>query len=70
MICPHKMGWGHLDIRCMLEEGHEGTLHVGMLEQTKVDWVEGDRRDYIGERTECGEVGCILPGGHRGSHAF
>jgi hypothetical protein len=56
------------DIRCQrTDEDHE--THHGMALQTKVEWLEGDRRDYTRMPDEvmkfCDKItGCLLPENH------
>jgi len=68
-MCEHKMSWGNIQIECSLPEGHEGN-HSGRYLQTDIYWMEGDRRDYVGELRHCVDERCILPGGHWGNHAY
>lgn len=47
----------------------DGMLMNGREMPTSVTWYEDDRRTFRGELTLCDESTCILPAGHRGSHA-
>jgi hypothetical protein len=67
-MCDHKLAWGHIRIECDNKNEH-GSEHSGMLLQTRVSWLEGDRRDYVGEFIPCLDPKCILPQ-HTGSHAY
>jgi hypothetical protein len=38
--------------------------------ESKLAWYESDRRTFRGDWMECPQTACILPAGHRGSHAL
>lgn len=69
-ICEHKMAWSHIRIECTKPAHPDDPEHSGVMLATQVIWLDGDRRDYTGEFVACTTLGCILPGGHHGSHAF
>lgn len=62
------------EITCEADEPHN--THTGTIRdyaypgsETKVNWMEDDRRTFHGEWPgDCSHVMCILPKHHRGDH--
>ena len=74
MTCPAKLkAFPGVEgvLSCRLDAGHEGAQHdaTGLFEWQTISWFEGDRRQFTGEFHPCDQSTCILPAGHRGSHA-
>jgi hypothetical protein len=63
MSCDHGMRWGDRVFACELDRDHGDDPHTGTHPEfgdTKVSWLTGDRRDFIGaDPGGCGQ----LPGG-------
>lgn len=51
---------------------HEGTARDMAYpgSDTKITWLDTDRRNFTGDWLECPSEGCILPAGHRGNHVL
>lgn len=65
---------GHDEIAC--EEDGDHATHTGVIRnkaypgsETKLSWMENDRRTFRGVWTPCDQSDCILPAGHHGNHA-
>lgn len=56
-----------LEVNCdHPDEGHPDH-HSAMVNRTRLNWAEEDRRNFRGPWEAC--PGCILPAGHQGSHS-
>lgn len=65
-----------LELVCELDAGHPNS-HYGVVRDyawkgshTGISWEEDDRRTFHGDWAHCSDEDCVLPGGHRGSHAL
>lgn len=69
--CVHKFAWSTMRLECN-KPAHVGDPeHSGLYLATTITWLDGDRRDYIGNYWPCDGLDglCILPGAHPGGHA-
>ena len=64
-----------LELSCELDAGHANS-HYSVVRDyafpgshTGISWEEADRRTFRGDWAHCAVEDCILPSGHRGSHA-
>ena len=72
MSCPVRIRvWPKDDgiFDCRLEGEHVEHEATGLFEYQVISWMDGDRRQFVGEFVECTYPSCLLPMNHHGNHA-
>ncbi len=53
----------------VLDDGRVHHVATGLYEYQVIEWLEGDRRQFIGDWAPCQDsLGCALPADHEGDH--